>query len=130
MAVSASRRDLIWKSTRKMDIIERIRDLAYLLWEGKGRPQGQHDEDWFEAEQLLREQGVGSEPENQGEGNYTGARAYDDAAAAFAHSGKVEPAAQDAVDSLNDPAQSMELARAEAVGKSRSHGEDPLLKKK
>ena len=30
-----------------------IRDLAYSLWEQRGKPDGGPDEDWFEAERLL-----------------------------------------------------------------------------
>ena len=34
--------------------IERQRQLAYRLWEERGRPIGRADEDWFEAERRLR----------------------------------------------------------------------------
>jgi hypothetical protein len=30
------------------------RELAYRLWEERGRPEGRADEDWFEAERRLR----------------------------------------------------------------------------
>jgi Protein of unknown function (DUF2934) len=30
------------------------RELAYRLWEERGRPDGRPDEDWFEAERRLR----------------------------------------------------------------------------
>lgn len=30
------------------------RELAYRLWEERGRPEGRPDEDWFEAERRLR----------------------------------------------------------------------------
>lgn len=30
------------------------RELAYRLWEERGRPVGRPDEDWFEAERRLR----------------------------------------------------------------------------
>ena len=65
--------------------------------------------------------------ENEGEGSRTAARAYDDAATKFAHSGKVEPAARDAEKALDGP-EKAELARAEAEGKRHSHGEDPAVK--
>ena len=29
-------------------------ELAYRLWEERGRPEGRPDEDWFEAERRLR----------------------------------------------------------------------------
>jgi hypothetical protein len=66
-------------------------------------------------------------PRVEGEGNYTAARAYDRDQKQFAESGKVEPAARDAADSLeHDKA---ELAKAEAEGRKHSHGEDPALKR-
>jgi hypothetical protein len=117
-----------------MDLIERIRESAYSLWEGNGRPEGTQDDDWLEAEQQFN-QGLGraptsSDPAVEGEGSYTGAKTYDDATTAFAHSDKVEPAAQSAAAALDDPEQATDMARAAAVGKSHSHGEDPLLKVK
>jgi hypothetical protein len=30
------------------------RELAYRLWEERGKPQGRPDEDWFEAERRLQ----------------------------------------------------------------------------
>jgi hypothetical protein len=30
------------------------RELAYRLWEERGRPEGRADEDWFEAERRLQ----------------------------------------------------------------------------
>ena len=30
------------------------RELAYRLWEERGRPEGRPEEDWFEAERRLR----------------------------------------------------------------------------
>ena len=34
--------------------VRKQRELAYRLWEERGRPQGRADEDWFEAERRLR----------------------------------------------------------------------------
>ena len=34
--------------------LRKLRDLAYRLWEERGRPEGRADEDWFEAERRLR----------------------------------------------------------------------------
>jgi hypothetical protein len=31
-----------------------ISELAYSLWQGRGRPEGSPDEDWFHAAQQLR----------------------------------------------------------------------------
>jgi hypothetical protein len=34
--------------------VRRQQELAYRLWEERGRPEGRPDEDWFEAERRLR----------------------------------------------------------------------------
>lgn len=65
---------------------------------------------------------------NQGEGNREAAAEYNKGATEFAHSGRAEPAAKDAADVT--PAEQAELDAAEAEGKRRSHGEDPLLNKR
>jgi hypothetical protein len=39
-----------------MAIEEEIRKLAYSLWEQEGRPEGQHEEHYFRAKQILEEQ--------------------------------------------------------------------------
>jgi hypothetical protein len=36
---------------------EKIRDLAYKLWERDGSPQGKDDDYWFAAEALLADEG-------------------------------------------------------------------------
>jgi hypothetical protein len=63
--------------------------------------------------------------EVQGEGDYAAGRRYDKAAREFAESGKVEPAAHDAVPA--DAEEAAELERAENDGKSRSKGEGSLV---
>ena len=69
------------------------------------------------------ERGAGQR--NEGEGNKTAAREYNQAQRQFAESGKVDEKAREAEKSLDSEKQ--ELDRAEAVGKSHSHGEDPAL---
>ena len=59
---------------------------------------------------------------NEGEGNRTAAKVYNDATMAFAKSGKVGPAARKAEESL-DTAEAKELARAENAGRKPGHGE-------
>ena len=66
--------------------------------------------------------------ENEGEGNKTAARHYNEAQADFAKSGKVEDKAREALEAVEGP-EGKELEKAEAAGKSHSHGEDPALKK-
>jgi hypothetical protein len=63
----------------------------------------------------------------QGEGDYESAKKYDDAQAAFVKSGRVEQGARDA--EPKSPAEAEEMRKAEEEGKSRSKGEDPLLRK-
>lgn len=41
--------------------VRKQRELAYRLWEERGRPQGRADEDWFEAERRLRSDQHGAE---------------------------------------------------------------------
>ena len=64
---------------------------------------------------------------NEGEGNKTAARQYNEAQHKFAKSGKVEDKAREAEHALDKDKQ--ELERAEAIGKRHSHGEDPKLRK-
>jgi hypothetical protein len=69
-----------------------------------------------------------STQKNEGEGNHTAAKQYNDAQKSFAESGKVEPAAQDAARAVDGP-EGAELRKAEEAGKRHAHGEDPQLKK-
>jgi hypothetical protein len=59
-----------------------------------------------------------------GEGDYESAERYQREATSFAHSGRVEQAAEDAREAI-DSEQADELAAAEAAGRSRSRGDDP-----
>jgi hypothetical protein len=63
---------------------------------------------------------------NQGEGNRTAARSYNEATKAFVASGKVPNAAQDAARAVAGP-EAEKLRQAEQEGKRHSRGEDPLL---
>ncbi len=65
---------------------------------------------------------------NEGEGNKTAAREYNQAQCRFVESGKVDEKAREAEKSLDT--EKAELERAEAIGKRHSHGEDPALKRK
>lgn len=65
---------------------------------------------------------------NEGEGNRTAARVYNEAQEDFAKSGKAEPAARDAANALSGP-EAEELRRAEEAAKRRSRGEDPAVKR-
>ncbi|MBV9858718.1 MAG: hypothetical protein JO038_01230 [Alphaproteobacteria bacterium] len=78
----------------------------------------------------MTEQGKqqGSQQQNEGEGNKTAARQYNEAQHRFAESGKVEEKAREAEKALGGP-EAGELKRAEAVGKRHAAGEDPALKR-
>ncbi|HBK07006.1 MAG TPA: hypothetical protein DDZ81_14360 [Acetobacteraceae bacterium] len=65
---------------------------------------------------------------NEGEGNRTAAKQYNDAQKKFAESGKVGPAAKDAAKAVDGP-EGSDLRKAEDLGKRHAHGEDPQLKK-
>ena len=95
-------------------MFEKIRERAYQLWQQLGEPEGQHDDHWLQAEREYNESAPGDGVE--GEGSYAGARQYDEATTAFANSGKVGPAADAAVKSLDDPAEAAELKKAEEAG--------------
>jgi len=64
---------------------------------------------------------------NEGEGNKTAARHYNEKTEEFAKSGKVEEKAREAAKAL-DGDKRAELEKAEREGKSHSKGEDPQLK--
>ncbi|MBV9824543.1 MAG: hypothetical protein JO001_02510 [Alphaproteobacteria bacterium] len=68
------------------------------------------------------------EQRNEGEGNKTAARQYNEAQHEFADSGKVDEKAREAEQALDK--EQRELQRAEAVGKRHAHGEDPALRRK
>jgi hypothetical protein len=69
-----------------------------------------------------------SQNRNEGEGNKTAARHYNDATKDFVKKGGVEEKAQEAKRAVDGP-EGKDLKRAEAEGKSHSHGEDPALKR-
>ena len=62
-----------------------------------------------------------SSPRNEGEGNRTAARAYNEAQHRFAESGNVEQKAREAARAMNSPERA-ELESAEAIG--RQHAAD------
>ena len=42
--------------------LEEVHIRAYLFWEERGRPEGSADEDWFRAEQSVRDDRARREP--------------------------------------------------------------------
>jgi hypothetical protein len=67
--------------------------------------------------------------QNEGEGNKTAARQYNDEQKRFAQSGKVEEKAREAELALDGPEKDA-LQRAEEAGKRHSAGEDPAVTRK
>jgi hypothetical protein len=65
---------------------------------------------------------------NEGEGNRTAAREYNEAQQQFVHSGKVEQKAHEAERDLRNREIRRELERAEVVGKRHAAAEDPEVK--
>jgi hypothetical protein len=65
---------------------------------------------------------------NEGEGNRTAAKAYNEATQDFVKSGQVDEKAREAANAVSG-SEAAELKKAEEVGKSHSHGEDPALKR-
>lgn len=71
----------------------------------------------------------GSRQRNEGEGNRTAARDYNEAQRRFVESGKVDEKAHEAEHALDTPERKV-MERAEAVGKSHKRGEDPAITRK
>jgi hypothetical protein len=72
---------------------------------------------------------MGDKQKNEGEGNRTAARAYNEATEKFAKGGRVQEQGERAKKAV-DSEQRAELDQAERVGKSKARGEDPALKRK
>ena len=66
---------------------------------------------------------------NEGEGNRTAARNYNQGVRDFEKTGQVEKKAREAADAL-DGLEAAQLKQAEQAGKEHSHGEDPALKQR
>ena len=102
---------------------EQIRRRAYELWERDPRREASAEEYWLRAEEELERLGPQT---NEGEGNRSAALVFDRNQTAFAREADVagrSAAARDALAGTEGEA----LRRAEEIGKSHSHGEDPEL---
>jgi hypothetical protein len=66
---------------------------------------------------------------NEGEGNRTAARHYNEAQQRFVESGKVDEKAREAEEALQGP-ERRELEHAELIGKRHAAKEDPEIKRK
>jgi len=103
------------------DLIERIRERAYEIWEGNGR-EGNPDEHWLQAErELLGDQAAAP-------GSFAGeaagreaTRTYDSNVRKFGESGRVAEKVREAKEALEGPERE-DLKRAEDAGKRRAKG--------
>ena len=68
--------------------------------------------------------------ENEGEGNRTAAREYNEAQQRFVRSKKIDHKAHEAERDLHDCDIRRELERTEAVGKRHAAAEDPEVKRR
>lgn len=68
-------------------------------------------------------------PRNEGEGNKTAARQYNEAQRRFVQSDAVEEKAREAEKAI-EGREKRELDKAEAIGRRHSHGEDPEVTRK
>jgi hypothetical protein len=73
--------------------------------------------------------GPDSKQSNEGEGNRTAAREYNDAAHRFVQSGRVQESSERAKSAV-EGSEKAELDRAEKVGKSKIREEDPAVERK
>jgi len=103
------------------DLIERIRERAYQIWEGGGR-DGNSEEHWLQAEREVL--GSAAAPADKFNGDAAGrdaTRAYDEHAKKFGANGRVEEKVREAEAALDGPERE-ELQRAEEAGKRRARG--------
>ena len=103
------------------DLIERIRERAYQIWEGNGR-EGNPEEHWLTAEREIL--GNDSAPRESFSGEAAGrnaTRAYDNNVKKFGDSGRVAEKTREAEEALDGPERE-ELKRAEEMGKRRARG--------
>lgn len=66
---------------------------------------------------------------NEGEGNRTSAREYNEAQQRFIRSGQVDQKAHETERDMRDRDIRRELERAATVGQRHSHGEDPEVRR-
>jgi hypothetical protein len=79
------------------------------------------------SKQQLKERT--SRQRNEGEGNKTAARRYNEAQRQFVRSGRVDEQAE-AAEKAIDSAERSELERAELIGRSHAAGEKPAERKR
>jgi hypothetical protein len=107
----------------KSDRREAVRRRAHEIWEARGRPEGQHEDHWREAEAELARTG---DQGNEGEGNKSAALVFDRSQTDFAQSADTHALGESAKKALEGD-EAAALRKAEEKGRSRTRGEDPAL---
>lgn len=103
------------------DLIERIRERAYQIWEGNGR-EGNPEEHWLQAErEILGNEAAPRESFSGEAAGLNAARTYDNNVKKFEQSGRVNEKVKEAEQALEGPERD-ELKRAEEAGKRRARG--------
>lgn len=97
------------------DYVQRVRLLAYLIWERQGRPEGAAEDHWHEAEKELSQEGDAA--------GLQAAREYDKGLQEFEKSGRVERAAKEARDALDGPERA-DLEKAQETARRVGRGDD------
>jgi hypothetical protein len=101
------------------NVFERIRERAYQIWESLGRPHGNHDDHWLQAErEILGKDTASSDSFSHEAAGQDATRAYDRDAKRFSESGRVDAQVKEAERALDGPERD-ELRRAEEAGKRR-----------
>jgi hypothetical protein len=101
------------------DLIERIRQRAYEIWEGSAG-NGNSEEHWLQAEhEVLGSDAAPAEAFHGDGAGREGTRAYDEHATKFGANGSVEQKVKEAEQAIAGPERE-ELKRAEQIGKSRA----------
>jgi hypothetical protein len=84
---------------------------------------------WRRSTWARKAKGRGSEPRNEGEGNRTAARRYNEAQRRFVQPGQVGEKAREA-EKLLEGSEKGEMERTEAIGTRHMTAEDPQITRK
>ena len=103
------------------DLIERIRERAYQIWEGNGR-EGNPEDHWLAAErEILGNEAAPAESFSGEAAGREATRTYDSNVRKFGESGRVAEKVKEAKEALEGPERE-DLKRAEEAGKRRAKG--------
>src|ERR1700687_1684013 len=92
-----------WEFFMASDLIERIRERAYQLWEGNGR-EGNPEEHWLQAErEVLGNQAAAPDSFSGEAAGRNATRTYDNNVRKFGESGRVAEKVKEAKEALDGP---------------------------